>query len=381
VILVALGTLVGWMLGGATFSQALIPAISVLVIACPCALGLATPTAVMVGTGRAAELGVLIKDGQVLELAGAVKTMLLDKTGTITQGRPQVGEVVLVGELSRPDVLRFAAAAEARSEHPIARAILEANGGRTDVEPTEFVALEGRGVRAMVEGHSVAIGNAGALDFDLSRSQADQLEAVERAGTTVVLLSIDGRLEALIAVSDPIAEHSRQAVEQIKRLGIEPVMLTGDNESTANSLAQQVGIEQVIAQVLPAGKAEAVERYSANGLTAMVGDGINDAPALAKADVGFAMGSGTDVAMETGGVTLLGRDLRGVPTAIRLSRATMTTIRWNLAWAFGYNVLMIPLACLGKMNPMLAAGAMAFSSVSVIMNSLRLRGFDKRSVA
>ncbi len=381
VIVIAIGTLGGWMLAGATFSQALIPAISVLVIACPCALGLATPTAVMVGTGRAAELGVLIKNGQVLELAGAVNTMLLDKTGTITKGRPQVGDVILVGELSRPEALRFAAAAEALSEHPIARAILEANGGRANVEPTEFVALEGRGVRATVEGHSVAIGNSGALDGVLAKSHAEQVEALERSGSTVVLLSLDGRLEAIIGVSDPVAEHSEQAVEQIKRLGIEPVMLTGDNESTARSLARQVGIEHVIAQVLPAGKAEAVERYSAKGLTAMVGDGINDAPALAKADVGFAMGSGTDVAMETGGVTLLGRDLRGVPTAVRLSRATLTTIRWNLAWAFGYNVLMIPLACLGKMNPMLAAGAMAFSSVSVIMNSLRLRRFDKRSAA
>ena len=369
VILIALATF---------FLNGILPAVAVLVIACPCALGLATPTAIMVGTGRGAELGILIKDGSVLESAGAVRSVLLDKTGTITQGRPSLTDAETFGALDQNAALSLAASAESRSEHPIARAIVE-GAPENPSAPEAFRAEGGRGVRATVAGKEILVGTLRLLaeaDVLVPERAKTRLASLEGESKTAVLLAVDGTFEAILAVADAIGEHSREAVESLRALDIVPVMVTGDNRRTAENVARTVGIEEVEAEVLPGDKAEVVKKRQTSGATAMVGDGINDAPALAQADLGIAMGSGTDVAMETAGVTLLRHDLRGVPQAIRLARATLTTIRWNLVWAFGYNVVMIPLAAMGRMSPMLAAGAMAFSSVSVILNSLRLRRFD-----
>ncbi len=380
VILIAMGTFAVWMSRGAGFAEALIPAVAVLVIACPCALGLATPTAIMVGTGRGAELGILIKDGTMLEKAGAIRSVLLDKTGTITNGRPELTDVETFGSLSKDDALSLASSAELRSEHPIARAIVD--GAKKVAEPQSpesFQAQGGRGVQAMVDGHAVVVGSLRIMEGravavpDAAKARLAELESQSK---TAVMLAVDGAFEAILAVSDQVGEHSREAVEQLREMGIVPVMVTGDNRRTAENIARSVGIDEVEAQVLPGEKANVVKRHQSQGRTAMVGDGINDAPALAQADLGIAMGSGTDVAVETAGITLLRHDLRGVSQAIRLSKATLNTIRWNLVWAFGYNVVAIPLAAMGKMSPMLAAGAMAFSSVSVILNSLRLKRFD-----
>jgi len=372
VIVVALATFAVWTARGATFAEALLPAVAVLVIACPCALGLATPTAIMVGTGRGAELGVLVKDGEALERASTVRTVLLDKTGTITQGRPKLTDVVPMGGFSAEEALALAAAAESGSEHPVASAITASQP--TPLVADNFVATSGKGVAATVTGRQVVVGTPEHLrehGADLGDTTIQtQLEA---QGKTVVFVSVDGRLAATLAVADTVAEHSAEAVASLRGLGVEPVMVTGDNKQAALAIAGQVGIDKVEAGVLPGGKADVVRHYQARGAVAMVGDGINDAPALAQADLGVAMGTGTDVAMETAGVTLLRHDLRGVAQALRLARATMATIRWNLVWAFGYNVVMIPLAALGKLNPMWAAGAMAFSSVSVVLNSLRLK--------
>ncbi len=381
VILIAIATFAVWISRGSAFADALIPAVAVLVIACPCALGLATPTAVMVGTGRGAELGILIKDGSVLEEAGAIRTVLLDKTGTITRGRPVLTDVEPLGELDRPTVLGLAAAVESFSEHPLARAITESARTEGEIPRAEsFTAHGGRGVTAIVDDQTVIVGSQrliteSGVAID-PRTEA-RIEALESQGKTAVLLARNGRAEAILAVADTVHEHSAEAIDQIKALGLKPIMVTGDNRRNAEIIAREVGIQEVEAQVLPGDKAEVVKRHQQQGPTAMVGDGINDAPALAQSDLGIAMGSGTDVAMETAGVTLLRSDLRGVPQAIRLARATLSTIRWNLFWAFGYNVIMIPLAAVGKLNPMLAAAAMAFSSVSVVLNSLRLRRFGK----
>ena len=369
VILIALATL---------FLNGVLPAVAVLVIACPCALGLATPTAIMVGTGRGAELGILIKDGSVLEKAGTVRTVLLDKTGTITEGRPALTDVETFGTLGREDALSLAASAESRSEHPIARAIVEAASG-APTPPEAFRAEGGRGVRATVGGREVLVGSYRILSERgvlIPQEATARLEILESESKTAVLLAVDGVFEAILAVTDAVGEHSREAVASLKSLDIVPIMVTGDNRRTAENVARVVGIERVEAGVLPDGKAGVVAKYQGDGAVTMVGDGINDAPALAQADLGIAMGTGTDVAMETAGITLLRHDLRGVPQAIRLARATMGTIRWNLVWAFGYNVVMIPLAAMGRMSPMLAAAAMAFSSVSVVLNSLRLRRFE-----
>lgn len=385
VIVIAIATFVAWMMRGAAFADALIPAVAVLVIACPCALGLATPTAVMVGTGRGAELGILIKDGQVLEKAGGIRTVLLDKTGTITNGRPELTDVEAVGQIDRDTALAIAASAELRSEHPIARAIVTAARLTAEpVAPESFEARGGRGVTATVGGKSVVVGSLRIINesgIAIPESVHERVAKLESQSKTVVLLAVENKVEAILAVADTVGEHSAQAIAELRKLDMEPVMVTGDNPGAAESIARQVGIDQVEAQVLPGDKAEIVKRHQANGATAMVGDGINDAPALAQADLGIAMGSGTDVAMETAGVTLLRNDLRGVPQSIRLARATMSTIRWNLFWAFGYNVVMIPLAAMGKLSPMLAAAAMAFSSVSVILNSLRLRRFGRTQAA
>lgn len=380
VILVALGTFLTWWLAlGASFGQALIPAVTVLVIACPCALGLATPTAIMVGTGRGADLGILIKDAEVLERSGAVKTVLLDKTGTITQGKPTLSDFIAL-EGAPNDLLALAAAAEAGSEHPVAEAIVRGalDRGTTIGKAESFQALEGRGIESTVGGRAILIGTPRLMEersIEPTGEAQAHLATLEEAAKTAVLMAVDGQVVAVLAVADVVSEHSAEAIQQIKLLGLEPIMVTGDNPSTARAIAAQVGIERVEAQVLPGEKADIVRKHQANGPVAMVGDGINDAPALAQAELGFAIGSGTDVAMETAGITLLGSDLRGVPTAIRLARATLGTIKWNLVWAFGYNVVMIPLAMTGRLSPMFAAAAMAFSSISVVLNSLRLKRF------
>jgi len=351
------------------FLSGLVPAVAVLVIACPCALGLATPTAIMVGTGRGAELGVLVKDGEALERAGRVRAVLLDKTGTITQGRPVLTDYEGASQ-------ELVAAAEASSEHPVARAIVA--GLPTEKKAESFKARGGRGVEATVDGHAVVVGTERLMaerGYAVPAEEAALLQRWESEGKTAMLAAVDGTIVAALAVSDAVAENSAAAIAELKRLGLTPVMVTGDNRRAAEAVAQSVGIETVEAGVLPEGKAEVVRRYQTHGTVAMVGDGLNDAPALAQADLGIALGSGADVAMEAAGITLMRADLRGVATAVRLARATLTTIRWNLGWAFGYNIVMIPLAMAGRMSPMLAAAAMALSSVSVVLNSLRLRRF------
>jgi Cu+-exporting ATPase len=363
---------------GHGLERGLIAAVAVLVIACPCALGLATPTALMVGTGRGAELGILIKDGEALERAGRIRTVLLDKTGTITEGKPKLTDIETFGEWNREDALRLAASLESKSEHPVAKAILQAAvaEGVAWNEPSSFESVGGKGVLGLVNGVSGKVGKPSWImdATELSPDVSTAFDRLESEGKTVFMAQAGTNL-ALLAVSDIIDEHSREAITQLKDGGVEPVMVTGDNLRAANAVAQQVGITRVQAGVLPGEKAQFVQQYQEAGSTAMVGDGINDAPALAQADLGIAMGHGTEVAIETAGVTLLRADLRGVPQAIRLARSTLSTIKWNLFWAFVYNVVMIPLAALGMLSPMLAAGAMAFSSVSVILNSLRLRRF------
>jgi P-type Cu+ transporter len=379
VIVLALALFVGYWLAGRSFEEALLPAVAVLVIACPCALGLATPTALMVGTGRGAELGILVKDGEALERAGRLQAVLLDKTGTLTEGRPKVtGLFALEG--SEENVLRLAAAVEGGSEHPIGRAVVQEARNRDVVVPgvQGFEAIRGKGVKGEVEGKRVEVASprrmAELLESVPETAQA-KLAEWEGQGKTAFGVLADDRLIGLVAVADALAPHSIEAVWQLKQLGLEPVMVTGDNRRTAEAIAREVGIAEVEAEVLPDRKAEAVAERQEKGAVAMVGDGINDAPALARADLGIAMGEGSDIAMESAGVTLLRSDLRGVPTAIRLARATLGTIQTNLFWAFAYNVVMIPLAAVGMLSPMLAAGAMALSSLSVVLNSLRLKRF------
>lgn len=379
VILTAVLTVVAYVALGRGVDAGVLSGVAVLVIACPCALGLATPTALMVGTGRGAELGILVKDGEALERAGGVKTILIDKTGTLTEGKPKLTDVKVFGAWSENDAVGFAAALESQSEHPVGRAVVASakERGINVSTPTNFESVQGKGVSGSVAGISGMVGRRSWLvekQVQLTKEVEDATTNLEADGKTVFLV-MRGTDLAVLAVSDTIGVHSHEAVEQLKAIGILPVMVTGDNLKAAQSVAKQVGIEQVEAQVLPADKASFVEKYQTKGATAMVGDGINDAPALAQADLGIAMGTGTDVAIETAGVTLLRADLRGVPQAVRLARATLSTIRWNLFWAFIYNIIMIPMAALGMLSPMLAAGAMAFSSVSVVLNSLRLKRF------
>ena len=387
VLAIAVLTFLAWLLlgpGVGEIAKPLLTAVTVLVIACPCALGLATPTAIMVGTGRGAEQGILIKDAASLERAHALSAVILDKTGTVTEGRPQVTDVVPLHGQHANDVLRLAAAAEARSEHPLAAAVVtHARAvGLTLPEPAAFVSTPGQGVAAQVEGSEVLVGNArllAARDIATAKLEpvADDLEA---NGRTVALVAVDGQPAGVIGVADTVKPTSAAAVAALRRLGLAVYLLTGDNRRVAAAIGREVGIapDRIRAEVRPEDKAAEVAKLRAAGhVVGMVGDGINDAPALAAADVGFALGTGTDIAMETAAITLLRGDLRSVPVAIRLSRRTMRTIKQNLFWAFGYNTAMIPLAALGLLaalgGPMLAAAAMAFSSVSVVTNSLRLR--------
>ena len=381
VLVIAVITLTGWFLTGAGINQALISAVAVLVIACPCALGLATPTAIMVGTGKGAENGILIKGGEHLETAYRLDTVVLDKTGTITRGQPEVTDVVSTGELSLDTVLKLAAQAEKGSEHPLGVAIYEK--GRQNFErlddPESFAALPGMGVRAVIGQQEIYVGTRKLMmekGIDTATIEARILQ-LEDQGKTAMLMAVNGNLESILAVADTVKESSREGIAELQQMGIEVYMITGDNRRTAEAIAGQVGISRVLAEVLPENKAEEVQKLQAKGKTvAMVGDGINDAPALAIADIGMAMGTGTDVAMEAADITLMRGDLRTIPASIRLSRQTMRKIKQNLFWAFIYNIIGIPFAALGMLNPVIAGGAMAFSSVSVVTNSLSLKRFD-----
>lgn len=380
VLVLAALTFVGWLVVGQTsFTVALVNAVAVLVIACPCALGLATPTAIMVGTGRGAEMGVLFKNSEALESAKRVQVVALDKTGTITRGEPSVTDVIALNGWNEAEVLRLTAIAERGSEHPLGQAVVTAAGARglTLTQPEAFEAESGRGVRATVEGRTVLVGSPRFIreqGLDLT-AYTGQIEALQGRARTAVLTIIDGVLSGILGIADTVKDGSHEAVAALRAQGLEVVMITGDNEKTAQAIAREVGISRVLADVLPDQKAAMVKRLQSEGKrVAMVGDGINDAPALAQADVGIAIGTGTDIAIEASDVTLVSGDLRGVARAISLSRATMRTIYQNLFWAFIYNIILIPVAMAGALIPMLAAAAMAFSSIFVVSNSLRLRG-------
>ncbi|MFI7664211.1 heavy metal translocating P-type ATPase [Nocardia sp. NPDC049526] len=381
VIALSVATLGFWLGTGGSVAAAFTAAVAVLIIACPCALGLATPTALLVGTGRGAQLGILIKGPEVLESTRRVDTVVLDKTGTVTTGKMTLLDVIAADDEDAAEVLALAGALEDSSEHPIAQAI--AKGAREKVgalrRVEDFANIEGLGVQGMVDGHAVIVGRARLLadwsqQLDADLEQA--MHAAEADGKTAVAVGWNGRARGVLVVADAVKPTSAEAISQLKALGLTPIMLTGDNAAAAKAIAAQVGIDEVIAEVLPADKVDTVKRLQAEGkVVAMVGDGVNDAAALAQADLGLAMGTGTDVAIEAGDLTLVRGDLRAAADAIRLSRRTLGTIKGNLFWAFAYNVAAIPLAMAGLLNPMLAGAAMAFSSAFVVSNSLRLRGF------
>ncbi|MEU7502255.1 heavy metal translocating P-type ATPase [Streptomyces griseofuscus] len=377
VILIALATFGGWLGVTGDAVSAFTAAVAVLIIACPCALGLATPTALMVGTGRGAQLGILIKGPEVLESTRRVDTVVLDKTGTVTTGRMTLQTVYAADGEDEQELLRLAGALEHASEHPVARAVAAGAEERVGALPTveHFENVPGRGVRGRVDGREVAVGR---LYDDVPEELAREAAEAEREGRTAVLAGWDGRARGVLAVADAIKETSAEAIRELRALGLTPVLLTGDNRTVAESVARAVGIDaaHVYAEVLPEDKVDVVRRLRAEGrAVAMVGDGVNDAAALATADLGLAMGTGTDAAIEAGDLTLVRGDLRTAADAIRLSRRTLATIKGNLVWAFGYNVAALPLAAAGLLNPMIAGAAMAFSSVFVVTNSLRLRRF------
>ena len=404
VIGIAIVTFIIWYLVGPNpaLTFALLNFVAVLIIACPCALGLATPTAIMVGTGKGAEHGVLIRNGEALERSNQIGTVLLDKTGTLTRGEPVVTDVIATPPSSEEDVLRLAASAEHGSEHPLGQAVLEAAlAKKLEIRPaSDFNALPGQGVEAWVEGSKLLLGNIGLMKergFPLNGMEGEASKLFAE-GKTIMFLSVDSQVVGMIALADTLKPNSKEAVDALHKMGIETVMLTGDNRRTAEAIAQEVGIDHVLAEVLPERKAAEVQRLQGEGKTvAMVGDGINDAPALAQADIGIAIGTGTDVAMETGDITLISGDLKGIVTAISLSKRTMRTIKQNLFWAFAYNTALIPVAAgvlylafgqtgvpsglhfilgdHGFLNPIMAAAAMAASSITVVFNSLRLKRF------
>jgi Cu+-exporting ATPase len=380
VVGIAFMTFLIWLLITGDFTKAIVSAVAVLVIACPCALGLATPTAIMVGTGKGAENGILIKGGEHLETAYKLNAVVLDKTGTITKGQPEVTDVINLAGMGDNEILKLAAISEKNSEHPLGVAIYEKGKKKfgSILDPDSFEAIPGRGIKALIGNRTVYVGTRKlmteqSLDVD---SIELLLAKLEDDGKTAMLMSVDNKLEAILAVADTLKENSKEAIEDLQGMGIEVYMITGDNKRTANAIAKQVGITNVLAEVLPENKAQEVEKLKSMGkVVAMVGDGINDAPALATANIGMAIGTGTDVAIEAADITLMRGDLNTIPAAIRLSRKTMRKIKQNLFWAFFYNIIGIPFAALGFLNPMIAGGAMAFSSVSVVSNSLSLKSF------
>jgi heavy metal translocating P-type ATPase len=389
VMALALATFIVWLVFGPSpaLSHALVNAVAVLIIACPCAMGLATPTSIMVGTGRAAELGILFRQGDALQSLKEAGVVALDKTGTLTLGKPVLTEIAVAPGFAEDEVLRLAAAAERRSEHRSAKAIVAAALERDLMllEPEGFTAEPGVGVSATIAGRSVAIGAERLmrrLGLDLGALEAAAREHAQ-AGRSPLYVSVDGKLAALLIVSDPVKETTPAAIAALHKLGLRVVMITGDNRLTAEAVAARLGIDEVLAEVLPVAKADAVKSLQAGGVkVAFVGDGINDAPALAQADIGIAIGTGTDIAIESADVVLMSGDLMGVPRAIALSQATLANIRQNLIWAFGYNVLLIPVAAGALypafgivMSPIFAGLAMALSSVSVLANALRLKRF------
>ncbi|RGE21483.1 cation-translocating P-type ATPase [Leucobacter sp. wl10] len=381
VIAIAVAALGAWLGAGFPVAAAFTAAVAVLVIACPCALGLATPTALLVGTGRGAQMGILIKGPEVLESTRKVDTVVLDKTGTVTSGKMALVAAIAEPGADREQLLRFAGALENASEHPIARAIAKGAAAEVGELPVldDFASVAGKGVQGIVNGTAVVVGRESLL-ADWSQRLSPEVSAAkaraESEGKTVVAVGWDGRARGILIVADTVRPTSSEAIAGLKRLGLTPVLLTGDNEAVARQIAAEVGIEEVIAEVLPQDKVAVVSRLqSAGKVVAMIGDGVNDAPALAQADLGLAMGTGTDVAIEASDLTLVRGDLRAAVDAIRLSRKTLSTIKSNLFWAFAYNTAAIPIAALGMLNPMLAGAAMAFSSAFVVGNSLRLRGF------
>jgi Cu+-exporting ATPase len=380
VITLALGTLGFWLGTGESASFAFTAAVAVLIIACPCALGLATPTALMVGSGRGAQLGLLIKGPEILEHTRAVDTIVLDKTGTVTTGKMRLVEFTVADGVDRDLALRLVGALEHASEHPIAQAIAKAAAAQTPLPVAEsFTNREGLGVEGIVEGHALVVGRPALLAewaIPLPPALDAARQAAEARGQTAIAAGWDGQATAVFVVADTVKDTSAEAVASLKALGLRPVLLTGDNATTARAVAGEVGIAEVIAEVLPADKAGVIRRLQADGhVVAMVGDGVNDAPALAQADLGLSIGTGTDVAIEASDLTLVSGDLRAAGDAIRLSRATLRTIKQNLGWAFGYNLAAVPLAAIGLLNPVIASLAMVFSSISVVSNALRLRRF------
>jgi copper-transporting P-type ATPase V len=383
VIVIALLTFAGWAVFAGDPLAGLTTAVAVLIIACPCALGLATPIAIMVGTGRGAELGVLIKQIETLERTRHITTVVFDKTGTLTQGRMALTDIAVAGGVDEAELLRRSGAVEADSEHPIGQAIADAARDRAGQLPTveAFEALAGEGVRAAVDGVTVWVGRRGLLaaqGLTLSKELDARAVELEQAGRTAVFVAWDGAARGVLAVADQLKDDAAEVVAQLNGMGLTVAMLTGDNQRTATAIADEVGIDRVLAEVYPGDKRGEIERLQQAGeVVAMVGDGVNDAPALVQADLGIAIGTGTDVAIESSDLTLMRGDLPGVPLAINLSRRTYRTILQNLGWAFGYNVAAIPLAAAGLLNPMIAGAAMAFSSVSVVLNALRLRRFGR----
>ena len=378
VIAIAVATLAFWLGAGSSASFAFSAAVAVLIIACPCALGLATPTALLVGTGRGAQLGILIKGPEMLESTRRVDTIVLDKTGTVTSGKMALAEISVAQGVDRDEALRLVAALENASEHPLAHAIVAA-ATRSLPTPESFRNREGLGVEGVVEGRALVAGRPRLLEewgLALPPALAAACDAAEAAGRTAVAAGWDGEARAVFVVSDQLKPTSREAVERLRALGLRPILLTGDNERSARAVAAEVGVDEVVAEVLPGDKADVVRRLQEEGrVVAMVGDGVNDAPALAQADLGLAIGTGTDVAIEASDLTLVSGDLRSAADAIRLARRTLSTIKANLFWAFAYNVAALPLAAAGLLNPLIAGGAMALSSVFVVSNSLRLRRF------